>query len=374
MHRNILGGLTASQFLRTHWQKKPLLVRSALPSSQGFVDLKRLSRLAIRPEVESRLVLRDGANWRVHDGPLSRRHFQALPATCWTLLVHGLNLYLPQADRLFRRFDFIPYARLDDLMVSYAAPQGGVGPHFDSYDVFLLQGPGTRRWQIARQKDRTFIEEAPLKLLKNFQPQQEYLLAPGDMLYLPPGYAHSGIALEACITYSIGFRAPSAQELAMAFLEYLQDNLRLRGQYRDPNLEPQCDPARISARMVSEARRMLAEIEWTRRDVARFLGLYLTEPKANVLFDPPTAPLSEPRFRRQAKAQGLTLDRKTQMLFLGGTVYLNGEAHPMRNTKLISQFANKRTMPPQIDFDPESFRLFYQWYLAGYLHAGGARI
>src|SRR5262245_41007250 len=190
MRMQLLGGLSSKQFLSQFWQRKPLLVRNAISDFKGVVQAPELLALATRPDVESRIVRRDRGTWTVREGPFSRRELARLPRFDWTLLVQGLNLEVPQADALLRRFRFLPHARLDDVMVSYAATRGGVGPHFDSYDVFLLQGPGRRRWSIGRVQDSELEPGAPLKILRRFEPENEWLLEPGDMLYLPPGWAH----------------------------------------------------------------------------------------------------------------------------------------------------------------------------------------
>ncbi len=216
MQNTLLGGQTPHAFMRAHWQKRPLLVRRALPGFRGVIARRALERLAARDDVESRLIECSRNRWRVTHGPLTRTRLARAGSTDWTLLVQGLNLHLEAADRLLRRFAFLPQARLDDVMVSYAAPGGGVGPHADSYDVFLLQGEGRRVWRLARPRDWVFAADAPLKLIEDFRADDEYLLEPGDMLYLPPGWGHEGVALEPCFTYSIGFRAPQGAELAAA--------------------------------------------------------------------------------------------------------------------------------------------------------------
>src|SRR3954452_10755682 len=247
----LLGGLTPAQFMKKHWQKKPLLVRQAFPAFQPLLPPRALFELAGREQVESRLVLREGKPWRWQRGPFKRR---ALPATSrpgWTLLVQGVDLHEPAAHALLHVFDFMPAARLDDLMISYAPDGGGVGPHFDSYDVFLLQAQGRRRWRIGRQKDLAVVEGLPLKILANFAPEEEFVLEPGDMLYLPPHYAHDGIAEGECMTYSIGFRSPSFQELGEAFLQFMADSIDLPGRYADPALQPARNPAEIPRDMLA---------------------------------------------------------------------------------------------------------------------------
>jgi 50S ribosomal protein L16 3-hydroxylase len=219
--------LGAQRFLDEFWQKKPLLLRGALPQVANLVDRAGLAELACRDDVESRLVFGAGKTWRVEHGPFRRRDLSRLPARNWTLLVNGAESFMPAAREIQQLFNFIPYARHDDVMISYAAPGGGVGPHFDSYDVFLLQGSGTRRWRVSAQRDLALVANAPLKILRRFRPQREWSLEAGDLLYLPPCYAHHGVATADCVTWSIGCRAPARQEMAARFLEFLQDNLQL---------------------------------------------------------------------------------------------------------------------------------------------------
>ena len=202
-----LGGITPKEFLHDYWQKQPLLVRNALPGFNGLLRRDELMKLACHEDAQSRLVIQRKGKWHLKHGPLSSDDLAKLPKKQWTLLVQDVNHFLPSARDLLSKFCFIPHARLDDLMVSYAPKDGGIGPHFDSYDVFLLQGMGVRCWQISAQQDDQFIADAPLKILKNFQPEQEWVLEAGDMLYLPPKYAHNGIAKDDCMTYSISFCA-----------------------------------------------------------------------------------------------------------------------------------------------------------------------
>ncbi len=297
-----LGGLTPATFLRRHWQKRALLVPGAIPGFTGCVSAPELFALAARDDVESRVVLRERSRWSTLEGPFRKSDLGQLPDKGWTLLVHGVNLHRRCADALLRRFAFIPYARLDDLMVSYAVPGGGVGAHFDSYDVFLLQGNGRRRWRVGRQRDLSLRPGLPLKILARFHPTHSWTLGPGDLLYLPPDHAHEGVAVDTCTTYSIGFRAPSAQELGTAFLDWLRDNLDLGGRYADPDLSATGEPARIGTRMQAQCGAMLAAMRWDHSTVQRFLGCHLTEPKSTVVFDRPPrpAPLRAVHARRTA--------------------------------------------------------------------------
>jgi 50S ribosomal protein L16 3-hydroxylase len=369
MRRFLLGNVPLREFLRDHWQRKPLLVRGALPGFQGLIDRTGLIAAACRESVSSRLVLRRGARWDVRCGPFRQRELLALPRRNWTLLVQEVNHFLPAADALMRRFAFVPLARLDDVMVSLAPPGGGVGPHVDSYDVFLLQGSGRRRWRVSAQRDLALIPDAPLKILKRFVPEQEWVLEPGDMLYLPPSYAHDGVAVDECTTYSIGFRAPTAQELGEAFLDHLRDKMELPGRYADPDLELQKDPAAIGARMTARIASMLAGIRWTRRDVARFLGGHLTEPKPHVFFTAPRLALPRSRFVAHAARHGVALALRSRMLFDRSRVYLNGETYaPVGAAAVVlRKLANTGSLPAGTDMGAEVADLLYAWYRAGYL-------
>jgi len=372
MRPQLLGGLTPAAFLSQYWQKKPLLVRQAVPGFSGIVPPTGLMRLARREDVEAKLFVRRGSRWTVRDGPFVRAAFARLPPAGWTLLVHGLNLHVPAADALLRQFGFIPYARLDDVLVSYAVDGGGVGPHFDSYDVFLLQGEGRRRWRISTQRDRTLDARAPHRMLANFRSQREWILEPGDMLYLPPGCAHEGSAIGTCTTYSIGFRAPSAQELGTAFLDYLRDHLRLEGMYADPDLKPQRHPAAVPPAMLRNVERMLASVRSGRKDVKRFLGGYLSEPKPHIVFARPDAPISEERFRAAVLKRGARLDARTLMLFDATHVYVNGESTgtPGRRQRILRALADRRALPPGTRLPRTLCSRLYRWYLDGWLLIG----
>ncbi len=368
----LLGGLSAADFLRSYWQRRPLLVRGALPGFAGLISPRELRALAARDDVESRLVIKQGRQWHAESGPFPSRRFSRLPERGWTLLVHGLDLHLASAHALMMNFAFLPLARLDDVMVSYAAPGGGVGPHFDSYDVFLLQGPGRRRWRISAQADLELRENAPLKLLKRFRAEQAWDLEPGDLLYLPPRYAHEGTALGECMTYSIGFRAPLHGELAAQFLAYLQDRIELPGIYADPDLRPQRRPARIPAQMVQRFAQVLTHVRWGAAEVEDFAGVYLSEPKPTVVFSPPSRPLSLRAFAREVTRRGIVLDIKTRMLHSSRGIYINGEAVRMGGAglRVLTRLADQRRLPPGTPLDPTALDALYQWYRAGYLALG----
>ena len=371
MNKQLLGGVSRDEFLRDYWQKQPLLVRNAIPDFAGLIEPGALFELAEDEDVQARLVRQKGAGWDLQQGPFAANDFKSgRSKAVWTLLVQELNHYLPGGEALLQQFDFIPHARLDDLMVSYAVPGGGVGPHFDSYDVFLLQGRGHRRWQISAQDDLTLIDGAPLRILQHFQPEQEWVLGPGDMLYLPPHYAHNGIAMDECMTYSIGFRAPTTQEIATQFLVYMQDKLVLEGRYQDPDLLLQTHPAEIGEAMIGQMEAMIARVRWGRADVADFLGRYLTEPKPHVYFQPPRRAAGFEKFAAQVQKQGVRLAPQSRMLFHADQYYLNGEAVEFAGCRdLLQVLADKRRIPAQL-FDAVMLGWLYDGYVDGFLMVG----
>ncbi len=368
MKLQLLGDLTARQFLRDYWHKKPLLVRNAIPGFTGLLSPAEMKDLACSEGVESRLVC-GGKRWSLDHGPFKPANFKKLPKREWTLLVQSLDHHLASGAELIEQFTFIPRARLDDLMVSYAVPGGGVGPHFDSYDVFLLQGMGHRRWRISAQENLDLIEDLPLKILSHFEVEQEFVLGPGDMLYLPPKYAHDGIAEDECMTYSIGFRAPAFQELGESFLNFLHDELELPGRYADPDLAPQKHSGEIPKAMLAQIGEHLAGIRWDDELVEAFAGRYFSEPKPHVFFTPPEKPLSAKAFATRLAKKGLALDAKSRLLFAGTQFFINGEdlgaTGPER--RALMQLADTRALPPG-DYGDALTGLFYDWYTAGWAH------
>ncbi len=321
----LLNNLTPDEFLSEYWQKKPLLIRQAIPDFNGLLSPEELAGLACEEGVESRIIQQQEAHWHVENGPFSEDDFTTMPEQDWTLLVQSVNHHLPEAAALLSQFNFIPHARLDDLMISYAPTGGSVGAHVDSYDVFLLQGSGTRRWKISRQSDTSFIEGEPIKVLAHFEAEEEWLLEPGDMLYLPPSIAHHGISeTQDCMTYSIGFRAPKTQEITSAFLDYLQDASYGDGMYTDTDLTATEHPAEINDAMVDKVSEMLTGITWDKQRVSDFLGRYLTEPKPHVIFEPQEA-ISIKAFAELLSQHVLLLDLQSQMLSHQQQFYLNGE-------------------------------------------------
>jgi 50S ribosomal protein L16 3-hydroxylase len=365
----LLGDITPAQFLRDYWHKKPLLIRQAIPGFKPLLSVAELAALAARDDVESRLVTHTAGQWAMQQGPLD-----SLPTATqdkWTLLVQGANLHHAAADALLRQFRFIPDARLDDLMISIASDGGGVGPHFDSYDVFLLQAKGQRRWAIGAQKDLSLVDGLPLKILSKFKPNEEFVLEPGDMLYLPPHYAHDGVAVGDCQTYSIGFRSPSFQELGESFLQFMADSIDLPGRYADPALEPAKNPAEIPRHMLATIAEEMNKVRFTEDDVTIFLGEHLSEPKHNVYFRGPAKPLTPERFAVSAGKKGVALSRKTQMLYRGKHVFINGESFAIgrADKATLEALANARALDGAAlaQASEDVMEALYTWYQDGWL-------
>ena len=365
----LLGGLSPRQFMRRHWQKKPLLIRQALSGFASALDPAALFALAAQEDVESRLVIGPSgrAGWKLRHGPFARRALPPLKRPGWSLLVQGVDLHLDEAHALMNRFRFVPDARLDDLMVSYASDGGGVGPHFDSYDVFLLQARGRRRWRIGRQKDLTLVPDAPLKILRNFEPEQEFVLGPGDMLYLPPRYAHDGLAMGGCMTYSVGFKAPQSGDLAADLLQRMAEHApdAVSGSlYGDAGQGAMDAPGAIPATLGEFARRVLRRAVQNPAALDKALGEYLTEPKARVWFD-----TGEPV---QLDA-GLRLDRRTRMMYDPQHVFVNGESFRAsgRDATLMRRLADTRELDAHdvARASPQARSLLRDWCEAGWLHA-----
>ena len=276
-----LGTMPIEEFLRDYWQKKPLLIRNAFPNFESPIDGDELAGLALEEEVESRLILEKGKTpWELLNGPFDEKTFSQLPETHWTLLVQAVDQWVPEVNELLNHFRFIPNWRLDDIMISFAPDQGSVGPHFDYYDVFLLQGLGKRQWKIGQQCNvhSDHVQDTQLHILKNFDTQDEWVLEAGDMLYIPPGVAHWGIAQGDCMTYSIGFRAPShaaiIDELSHEIASTLNNDLR----FTDPYLTTQQNPGEIKADAIEQIQRIIQE-HFTSERIAHWFGKHMTERK-----------------------------------------------------------------------------------------------
>ena len=368
----LLGGLSPQRFMRRHWQKKPLLVRQAVPGGIALIERRALFDLAGREGVESRLVVRDGARWTLRHGPFARRALPSLMQPGWTLLVQGVDLHVPAARALLDRFRFVPDARLDDLMLSYASDGGGVGAHVDSYDVFLLQAQGRRRWRIGPTRAPRLVEGVPLKLLANFEPVHEWLLEPGDMLYLPPGWGHDGTAEGECVTASIGFRAAGRDELAREVLQRVVDGAAdadaADPRYRDPTQAATDTPARLPAALAAFAGAAVERLLREPDALACALGEVLSEPKLGTWFEAAAAPVA-------AQSGRVVPDLRTRMLYDERHVFINGEAFRAagRDARLMRRLADARALEPheRAQLGAEARALLDDWIAAGWLHVSG---
>ena len=278
----LLGGITAREFLRDYWQKKPLLIRQAIPDFESPIDADELAGLALEEEVESRLVIEHGERpWELRRGPFVEDAFGALPEREWTLLVQAVDQFVPEVAELLEQFRFLPSWRIDDVMISFAAPGGSVGPHFDNYDVFLLQAQGKRNWKIGQMcnSESPLLQHADLRILAEFEESAEWVLEPGDMLYLPPRLAHFGIAEDDCMTYSVGFRAPSAAEVLTHFTDFLAQYLTDEERYTDADAQPVSDPHQIQSDALDRLKSLLAEHMSDERMLLTWFGQFMTEPR-----------------------------------------------------------------------------------------------
>lgn len=368
-----LGPMSVARFMRSYWQRQPVLIEAALPSFVAPISREQLFEWAGSNEVESRLVTSFSNRWKVKLGPIAR--LPSVQRAGWTLLVQGVDLLDDSARALLSRFRFLPDARLDDLMVSYASDGGGVGPHVDSYDVFLLQAQGRRRWRISRQADFDFQPGLPLRLLKDFRPEHEWVLGPGDMLYLPPGIAHEGSAVGPdCMTFSIGFRAPSFNELMEPWFADFAEHSELAGRYTDRGAEPVRHPARLPDSMTARVHARLLRSRPARPDTERFLLSHLSDPKPRVVFEPPRSPLSAQQFHATALRRGVRLDRRTRLLYARGGVAINGDWSALAPStgRLLHRLGDRRALAGNDlrPVDRETFGFLHAWYCAGWIHLG----
>ncbi|MCU7931860.1 MAG: cupin domain-containing protein [Candidatus Thiodiazotropha sp. (ex Codakia rugifera)] len=341
MHNlNFPKGLTTEKFLADYWQRQPLLFRNPLPDFQCDLEANDLAGMACEEAFESRLVLeKHGVTpWEARFGPFDDTLFSELPESHWTLLVQDVDKHLPAVAELLDYFRFIPDWRLDDVMVSYAVDQGSVGPHIDDYDVFLYQAEGRRRWKIHTRpvSEEDFIPGLDLRILPDFEAEQEWLLEPGDMLYLPPNVAHWGLAEGECMTCSVGFRAPRLQEMASAWFDATIENRLPQRRYRDPPLQPQAAPGEILPSSLNEFKALLHACLQHNDQDDRWFGRFITETKDHLQVFPREQPLTEHgflnRFREQAVIQrhGCTRMAFSRLESDGhDTLYANGQHYTL---------------------------------------------
>jgi 50S ribosomal protein L16 3-hydroxylase len=370
----LLGGLSPEQFMRRHWQKKPLLIRQAIPGMKPLIERSPLLAMVESEEVESRLIVRQGAQWTLKKGPMDRKRLPSLKTSNWTVLVQGVDLHHDAVHSLLQQFRFVPDARLDDLMISFATEGGGVGPHFDSYDVFLLQAQGQRKWRIGKPPRYELQEGVPLKILKDFKPEAEFVLNPGDMLYLPPGYAHDGVAVGECMTYSVGFRVPRSAELASELLMGLSEEMAEAqgsvsdGLYQDPHQDAAIQDASVPKDLQEFAARSVAKALKAPQILNCLLGESLTEPKPNVWFDAPDGD-ELPHFEWPTQVR---LDRRTKMLFDAKHIFINGESFRAagKDAQLLRKLANQKQLSKGLaaQLSDDAAELMRAWWEEGWWH------
>jgi 50S ribosomal protein L16 3-hydroxylase len=370
----LLGGLSPEQFMRRHWQKKPLLIRQAIPGMKPLIERSPLLAMVESEEVESRLIVRQGAQWTLKKGPMDRKRLPSLKTSNWTVLVQGVDLHHDAVHSLLQQFRFVPDARLDDLMISFATEGGGVGPHFDSYDVFLLQAHGQRKWRIGKPPRYELQEGVPLKILKDFKPEAEFVLNPGDMLYLPPGYAHDGVAVGECMTYSVGFRVPRSAELASELLMGLSEEMAEAqgsvsdGLYQDPHQDAAIQDASVPKDLQEFAARSVAKALKAPQILNCLLGESLTEPKPNVWFDAPDGD-ELPHFEWPTQVR---LDRRTKMLFDAKHIFINGESFRAagKDAQLLRKLANQKQLSKGLaaQLSDDAAELMRAWWEEGWWH------
>lgn len=372
----LLGGLSAQQFMKKHWQKKPLLVRQAVPGFKPLLTRSELFDLSTREDVESRLIVQSqpsaaakgkkkpaGPGWTLGHGPFKTTGFPPLSQPGWTLLVQGVDLHNDALHELMNRFRFVPDARLDDLMISWASDGGGVGPHFDSYDVFLLQAAGQRRWRTGRQKDLSLQADVPLKILSHFVPEEEHVLEPGDMLYLPPRWAHDGVAVgEGCMTYSVGFRVPQRASLSGELALRMTDAFEDATLYKDAQQSATESPALIPDTLLAFAENSMQRLLSDRASLACALGEVMTEPKPKVWFEEP---------EHDWCGGPLRLDRRTRMMYDAQHIFINGDSFRAAgaDARLMRRLADQRSLDAAdlVRVSTGARELLAEWHSAGWV-------
>ncbi len=354
-----LNDFDAAAFLRDTWQKEALPIRNPWKSWTNPLAPDELAGLACEEEVESRLIIRTETGWELEQGPFAESRFERLPARDWTLLVQAVDHHVPEVAALIEPFRFVPNWRIDDVMVSYAADGGSAGPHFDQYDVFLIQGLGRRRWQVGGRCDESSatLPHDDLRLLAGFEAREEWLLEPGDILYVPPGIAHYGVAVGSdCMTYSIGFRSPSAGELIAGWTEHLLGGLKEDERYRDPGLRMQDNPGEISSGAIARLRAMVADRMLDERAFARWFGEHNSIPKYSEVDWSPERPVRTEELR-ECVAAGVPLVRNAASRFSfireeGDVLLLFVDGRSFECARETAAFAERLCTRVRVEVDP----------------------
>ena len=355
-----LGDMPLETFIKDYWQKKPLYIPNAIADVSSPIEADELAGLACEDEVESRLIIQNGNEWLLEHGPFNEEKFSKLPKECWTLLVQAVDHWVPQAADMLENFNFIPRWRIDDLMMSYAVNGGGVGPHFDNYDVFLVQIQGERKWQVGGKcnEDSPQQEHLPVMILSEFEAHETYICKPGDILYVPPGYSHNGIAVgDGCMTCSIGFRAPSHSDILCEYTDYIGEQLSEALRYQDPDLVLQENTGELSEQALAKVQNILSQYVNDKAAISEWFGQYITRPKYPRDSEQEANELTQEELKRYLEQDGVLRRNESSrfayqikdnetLLFVDGE-YIKTEA---QNSNLAEILCSQRILQKQ-DFE-----------------------
>jgi 50S ribosomal protein L16 3-hydroxylase len=326
-------GMPVEEFLRDYWQKRPLLIRQAIPNFESPISPDELAGLACEEHVESRIIMEKGGKtpWQLRNGAFTEKDFSRLPQTHWTLLVQEVNRHVPEIADILDLFNFVPSWRVDDLMISYAPQHGSVGPHIDSYDVFLLQAKGLRRWQISREVGE-FLPDLDLKILKKFQAEETWILAPGDMLYLPPNVAHHGVALEECMTFSIGFLAPTHTEMLNDYVQNVTAQMDKDLRYTDPELTLPKDNGEITPQTLEKIQQIIRGLSLDNHSINQWFGQFISQSRGGSDYECPEPEFDSVEWLEEYQGAGF-MRRAARMMFIRDgenvTLFAEGQAIPL---------------------------------------------
>ena len=357
-----LGNLAPKKFLKDYWQKQPLLVRDGLDHTFLDLTLDDLIRHSQDPKCPTRFIRKEGSRYFVRYGPVSQKFIKSLPNRDWTFLVQGINCVDRRAAALLQKYSFLPYARLDDVMVSFSAPGGGVGPHFDSYDVFLVQGDGRRTWQVSSQHDGQLIGNSDLKILKNFSSEGYCTLEKGDILYLPPHFAHHGVGDSDAFTFSIGFRAPDFTKLKVDFLDYLDNKKLIEKMYEDPNILPTKYPGKIPDKLVRDTNQILEKLRWNKDDIRIFLGENLS--MSNDDQDDASPKTITWKTFWSGLHKGLyEVNRSIRMMYSGNYFFIAGQTFTLENETIgdFKRIADSRSIGKPRSLHNETKKILFEF-------------
>ncbi|HET8707866.1 MAG TPA: cupin domain-containing protein, partial [Pseudomonadales bacterium] len=377
------GSISTEEFLRDYWQKKPLLVKKAFPELETVLTPEELAGIAIEEDAESRLIREDRKKhtWQLRNGPFTETDFQKLPKTHWTLLVQAVDQWMPELRSLLNEFRFLPNWRIDDIMVSYAVPHGSVGPHFDFYDVFLIQGLGTRKWSIGQYCDdqTPLLANCDLRILQRMDITEEWICEPGDMLYLPPRIAHYGIAIDPSMTWSVGFRAPSHAEILEHFCGFLSEKLGESCRYEDPEGFAQREPGWISSHTIESVQKIIRDASSNKDIVAQWFGQFMSEPKYADLEKGGKKITLKQMQAKLKKEPELLRDESSRFLYSGTEelperLYINGCELSIQPdmAELVRYLTRERTYPAetllQLADSEEKIELLCKLHEQGYVY------